>query len=165
MTSRITLLSLVANNPDRVAAFWQAALGWAQVFRDDTGIDLADPVSGMGLEIARVDSPRTGKDRLHLDLRADGTTFADELDRLLPSAPPERTSGRPPMPPGRFWPTPRAMRSAFCAAPCRKSRPPAPDAGWAHPLTAGERFVAARAEPRSGPFVGAQRPILAMNRW
>lgn len=83
MTSRITALSLVANDTDRIAAFWQAALGWAEVFRDDTGIDLADPVSGMTLEIGRVDSPRSGKDRLHLDLRADGTTFTDELDRLL----------------------------------------------------------------------------------
>lgn len=82
MTSRITALSLVANDPGRVAAFWQAALGWAQVFCDDTGIDLADPVSGMVLEIGRVDASRAGKDRLHLDLRADGTAFADGLDRL-----------------------------------------------------------------------------------
>lgn len=82
MTSRITALSLVANDPGRVAAFWQAALGWAPVFCDDTGIDLADPVSGMVLEIGRVDASRAGKDRLHLDLRADGTAFADGLDRL-----------------------------------------------------------------------------------
>lgn len=83
MTSRIAALSLVANDPDRVAAFWQATLGWAQIFRGDTGIDLADPVSGMVLEIGRVNTSRAGKDRLHLDLRADGTAFGDELDRLL----------------------------------------------------------------------------------
>lgn len=83
MTSRITALSLGANEPDRVAAFWQAALGWAEVFRDDTGVDLADPVSGMVLEVGRVDSSRAGKDSLHLALRADGTAFVDELDRLL----------------------------------------------------------------------------------
>jgi catechol 2,3-dioxygenase-like lactoylglutathione lyase family enzyme len=83
VTSRITALSLVAIDPDRVAAFWQAVLGWDEVFRDDTGIDLADRVSGLALEIGRVDSFPTGKDRLHLDLRADGSTFADELDRLL----------------------------------------------------------------------------------
>jgi hypothetical protein len=83
VTNRITALSLAANDPDRVAAFWMAALGWDQVFCDDTGIDLADPVSGMMLEIGRVDGTRAGKDRLHLDLRADGTAFADELDRLL----------------------------------------------------------------------------------
>jgi hypothetical protein len=83
VTSRINALSLGANDHDRVAAFWMAALGWDQVLRDNTGIDLADPVSGMVLEIGRVDGNRAGKDRLHLDLRADGTTFADELDRLL----------------------------------------------------------------------------------
>ncbi|MDP9116945.1 MAG: VOC family protein [Actinomycetota bacterium] len=83
MSSRITALSLAANDPDRVAAFWQAALGWDQVFHDSTGIDLADPRSGLVLEIGRVDSSRAGKDRLHLDLRADGTGFTEELNRLL----------------------------------------------------------------------------------
>jgi hypothetical protein len=44
---------------------------------------LVDPVTAIRLEVGLVSSARAGKDRLHLDLRADDTSFVGELDRLL----------------------------------------------------------------------------------
>jgi hypothetical protein len=84
MTSRIASLAIDTAEPFAVAEFWKAALGWAVVFQDDTGVSLAEPGTTMPtLDIGPASQKKAAKNRLHLDLRADGSTTAAELDRLL----------------------------------------------------------------------------------
>ncbi len=91
MTVRITVLAIDARDVSRVAAFWAAALGWeAWPDPDEGGVSLTPPgstdssgVAGPSIDVMPVPEGKTGKNRLHLDLRADGTTQAEEVDRLL----------------------------------------------------------------------------------
>lgn len=83
MTSRIAAIALYAVDPGPVAAFWAAALGWEVVDEDEEGIGLGAPDgSWPRLDVLRVPEGKAVKNRLHLDLRADGTTAAEELARL-----------------------------------------------------------------------------------
>jgi hypothetical protein len=84
VTSRITSISIAATEPSTVGEFWRAALGWDIVFQDDTGMDLAAPgTSAPIIEVGKVPDVKTVKNRLHFDLRADGSSTEAELDRLL----------------------------------------------------------------------------------
>jgi hypothetical protein len=84
MPSRIVTISIEARNPRVIADFWSAALGWPEVQADETGMTLAPPDGGGPIiEIGLVPSEKTAKNRIHLDVRADGLTTAEELDRLL----------------------------------------------------------------------------------
>jgi predicted enzyme related to lactoylglutathione lyase len=84
MTSRITAISIAALDPRRVAEFWCAALGWEMRNLDSTGADIGPAGSSWPtIEFGRVTEKKTVKNRLHLDLRADGSTQTDELRRLL----------------------------------------------------------------------------------
>ncbi len=83
MTSRFAVLALDALDPEPVAAFWCAVLGWHVVERDETGVGIGGDGPGPRIDVLRVPERKTLKNRLHLDLRADGTTTSDELARLL----------------------------------------------------------------------------------
>jgi Glyoxalase-like domain len=84
VTSRIASVNIGAVDPFAVAEFWKAALGWEVIFQDDNGMDLAAPGTSMPtLEIGKVPEMKTVQNRLHFDLRADGSSTASELDRLL----------------------------------------------------------------------------------
>lgn len=84
MTSRIAALSLDAADAPALAAFWCEVLGWRVVDQDETGVSIAAPDgSGPTMDLLVVPEAKTVKNRLHLDLRADGSTTAQELDRLL----------------------------------------------------------------------------------
>ncbi|WP_067974027.1 VOC family protein [Nocardiopsis trehalosi] len=84
MTSRLSAIALDAADPRPVAEFWCAVLDWRVV--EDTpeviGIGPADG-TGPGIDVCRVPDAKTVKNRLHFDLRADGTDTATELRRLL----------------------------------------------------------------------------------
>jgi predicted enzyme related to lactoylglutathione lyase len=84
MTARIVTISIAAQQPRVVADFWREALGWAETQADATGMTLAPP-DGTGpiIEIGAVPDAKIAQNRLHLDLRADGTSTAEELQRLL----------------------------------------------------------------------------------
>ncbi|MGB7051525.1 MAG: VOC family protein [Acidimicrobiales bacterium] len=84
MTSRIAAISIAAVDPRRVAEFWSAALGWEILLLDSTGADIGPP-NGLGpiIEFGLVPEKKTMKNRLHFDLRADGSTQSNELRRLL----------------------------------------------------------------------------------
>jgi predicted enzyme related to lactoylglutathione lyase len=65
-------------DPDRVASFWQAALGWRRTHEavdGDLEIVLEPPAGSRedgacpDLLFLRVPEPKSGKNRLHLDLR------------------------------------------------------------------------------------------------
>ncbi len=91
MPTRIAVLAIDAVDTGRVADFWAAALGWdAWPGPDGGGISLAPAgtwdesgASGPTIDVVPVPEAKTVKNRLHLDLRADGGTQSDEVERLL----------------------------------------------------------------------------------
>ncbi|MDQ3576987.1 MAG: VOC family protein [Actinomycetota bacterium] len=91
MSVRIAVVAIDARDPARVADFWAAALGWeAWADPDWGGVSLAPPGSagpsgaaGPSIDVVPVPETKTVKNRLHLDVRADGSTQAQEVDRLL----------------------------------------------------------------------------------
>jgi len=84
MPSRLAVICLDALQPRVVADFWCAVLDWVVMEEDVDGIGIA-PVAGTGprIDVFQVLERKTVKNRLHLDLRADGSSTADELARLL----------------------------------------------------------------------------------
>ena len=84
MTSRIDVLEIDAVNPPLLAKFWCSVLDWVVVDQedDDRTIGPAEG-SGMRIDIIAVPDAKVVKNRLHLDLRADGCSTADELERLV----------------------------------------------------------------------------------
>ena len=84
MVSRFAVLAIDAAQPRIVADFWCAVLGW-QVTGADEGIVSIGPPDGSWptIDVVAVPEGKTVKNRLHLDLRADGTSTAAELQRLL----------------------------------------------------------------------------------
>ncbi len=91
MTSRVAVVAIDANDPTRVAEFWAAALGWdAWPDPGGEGVSLAPPgatapsgLAGPSIDGLPVPEAKSVKNRLHFDLRADGTSQAEEVDRLL----------------------------------------------------------------------------------
>ena len=85
MTSRISVVTINVIDADRVAHFWCAALGWKRSDAQDEGLVSIEPVDGSWptIDFATVPEPKSGINRLHFDLRADGVGFDHELDRLL----------------------------------------------------------------------------------
>lgn len=84
ITSRIAVLAIDALQPDVVAEFWSAALGWEVVERDQGNISIAPPDGAWPtIDVLAVPEAKSVKNRLHLDVRADGLSTAEELERLL----------------------------------------------------------------------------------
>ncbi len=84
MPSRIAVIAIDAVQPRPVADFWCAVLGWEIQEQDATGVSIG-PRGGSApsIDVLAVPEAKTVKNRLHLDLRADGSSRAAELERLL----------------------------------------------------------------------------------
>jgi catechol 2,3-dioxygenase-like lactoylglutathione lyase family enzyme len=83
VTSRIAVISVDARDPQRLARFWCDVLGWTVVEADDDGVSIGPSDGGWPtMDLLRVPDRKAGKNRLHLDLRAAGTTTEAELRRL-----------------------------------------------------------------------------------
>jgi predicted enzyme related to lactoylglutathione lyase len=84
MASRIVVIAIDALQPQVVADFWCAVLGW-QVTDIDAEVIRIGPQDGSGplIDVLTVPKNKTVKNRLHLDLRADGINTSEELRRLL----------------------------------------------------------------------------------
>ena len=83
MTSRISCICIDSPDPRPLADFWSEVLGWDVVEDSDEGVSLAPRGGGVTtLDILPVPEAKLVKNRLHLDLRADGNSFDEELDRL-----------------------------------------------------------------------------------
>jgi Glyoxalase-like domain len=83
VSASIDTLTFDAVDPLRLAAFWEAALGFELAEdADDEGAYLADP-SGRtrGVFFQRVPEPKIAKNRVHLDLRPSGS-MQQEVERL-----------------------------------------------------------------------------------
>jgi predicted enzyme related to lactoylglutathione lyase len=84
VTSRIAAIAIDAVKPRVVADFWCDVLGWRVVEEDGSVISIAAPDgSWPTIDVVAVPEDKMVKNRLHLDLRADGLTTSDELERLL----------------------------------------------------------------------------------
>lgn len=84
MPSRIAVITIDAVHPRMVAEFWCDVLGWHVVDEDDGVISVA-PTDGAWptIDVVEVPERKALKNRLHLDLRADGMATTDEVERLL----------------------------------------------------------------------------------
>ncbi|WP_043501217.1 VOC family protein [Georgenia sp. SUBG003] len=82
MTASISCLVIDAVDIRRVADFWLAALGWEEREVDEVGVSIGPPGGGPGIDVIAVPERKSVKNRLHLDLRADGSTQAAEVERL-----------------------------------------------------------------------------------
>lgn len=84
MTSRFSALAIDSAEPKPLARFWCDVLGWRVVDQDETDVSIGpDDDAGPRIDFLAVPEAKAGKNRLHLDLRADDCTTAEELDRLL----------------------------------------------------------------------------------
>ena len=87
MTLRIQCLCVDTNDPVKLAAFWQAALGWRSTVDEDGDVVLepaaGSPEDGVAPDLLflRVPQQKAGKNRLHLDLRPQDQ--AAEIERLV----------------------------------------------------------------------------------
>ncbi len=86
MALRIQCLCIDTTDPARLAAFWQSALGWRRTSADDDEVVLEPPAGSPQDGVApdllflRVPEAKTGKNRLHLELRPEDQ--AAEVARL-----------------------------------------------------------------------------------
>jgi predicted enzyme related to lactoylglutathione lyase len=82
----IRCIDIDAADPDRLAAFWQEALGWRRTYDKPDQVALEPPEGSLedgvvpDLLFLRVPDQKSGKNRLHLDLRPDDQ--AAEVTRL-----------------------------------------------------------------------------------
>ncbi len=84
MPSQLASLAIDAIRPRVVADFWCAVLDW-QVVDEDTDIISIAPrdETSPSIDVIAVPEGKTVKNRLHFDLRADGVSTGEELERLL----------------------------------------------------------------------------------
>ncbi|MFI5909725.1 VOC family protein [Dactylosporangium sp. NPDC051541] len=86
MTSRIAAIAIDAHDLRKVAEFWVAVLGWSvaeEVPGEIVTIAPAGDAGGVTIDVVKVPESKTIKNRLHLDIRADGSTQAQEVERLI----------------------------------------------------------------------------------
>lgn len=84
MSSRISSIAIDAAEPRVIADFWCRVLDW-RVIDEEDGVISIGPADGLWptIDVIAVPETKTVKNRLHLDLRADGSSTAEELQRLL----------------------------------------------------------------------------------
>ena len=84
MSSRFAELCVDSRDPVRLARFWCEVLGF-EITEEDEGVvyieGSEDPFPG--ITFAKVDDPKKGKNRLHMDLTPSDSDQEDEIRRLL----------------------------------------------------------------------------------
>jgi predicted enzyme related to lactoylglutathione lyase len=89
MEIRIQCLCIDTRDPATIASFWEAALGWRRTWEDKDQVCLEPPAGSPedgivpDLVFLKVPEGKTGKNRLHLDLRpADQSAEVTRLEAL-----------------------------------------------------------------------------------
>jgi hypothetical protein len=86
MALRISEICFNCANPEAMAEFWSAAIGYREVARDESGISIGGAPNAPVILMVRVDDvgkgAKVGHNRLHLDLSPTGRDQADEVARL-----------------------------------------------------------------------------------
>lgn len=97
MPSRLAVIVIDAVRPQSIADFWCSVLGWQIVDQDAEVITIAAADrSWPMIDIVAVPESKIIKNRLHIDLRADGASTAEELERLLQLGARRVDIGQPP---------------------------------------------------------------------
>ena len=79
-----TVVVLDCSDLDRSAEFWAGALRYQEVYRGEPYLVLMAAEgdgSGLVLQLQRVDEPKMGKNRMHLDIHVDD--LEPEVERLV----------------------------------------------------------------------------------
>jgi predicted enzyme related to lactoylglutathione lyase len=72
-----------SNDPEQLAQFWATTLGWDSTRRNEGEFQVSNPAAGeISLYFMGVPEPKQVKNRLHLDLLADGP-MEPEVERLI----------------------------------------------------------------------------------
>lgn len=83
MGLRVACVTFDCASTERAARFWAGALGYRGTYCDGRWIVLgAEEHGGPLLAFDMVPEPKVVKNRVHLDLRAEGTTMEAEVRRL-----------------------------------------------------------------------------------
>jgi predicted enzyme related to lactoylglutathione lyase len=83
MANRITAVAIDCADPELLASFWTAVLGWQITGRDVDIVSIGAPTAPFGIDFPKVPEPKRSKNRLHLDLNATDREQDAELRRLL----------------------------------------------------------------------------------
>ena len=88
MACRITELVLDVRDPELLARFWCEVLGYVELERDESSIEIGPPGAGFGgpqptIVFSQTDEPKVSKLRLHIDVNATDRDQSDELVRLI----------------------------------------------------------------------------------
>jgi hypothetical protein len=82
--SRFTELVVDCADPERLAEFWMAVLGWQRTGRYEQAVEIAgSPGPGTSLTFIPVPEAKTVKNRLHIDLNPVGCEQKQEVERLI----------------------------------------------------------------------------------
>jgi hypothetical protein len=82
--SRFTELIVDCADPERLAAFWSAALGWTRNEQSTDWVQVVGPPgSGPALTFLPVPERKSIKNRLHIDVNPIGCDQRQEVERLL----------------------------------------------------------------------------------
>jgi len=84
MTSRLDTIAIDCRDVSVLADFWTQVLGWQVLEREGDEYLAIGPADGSspGIDLIAVPEEKTVKNRLHLDLRADGSSTEDEIARV-----------------------------------------------------------------------------------
>ena len=97
MASRLTEISLDCHDPDRLAEFWSAVLGWVVIHREPGLVEIGPagrddgelldavrtgPVAST-IFFAQVPEEKVAKNRVHYDVSPVDRSQEDEVERLL----------------------------------------------------------------------------------
>ena len=86
MSLSIQCLCVDTTDPSELATFWEGVLGWRRTYADEDEVVLEPPAGSAedgvvpDLAFLRVPEAKSGKNRLHLDLRP--VDHAGEVERL-----------------------------------------------------------------------------------
>jgi hypothetical protein len=116
VATRLVNLVVDAADPAASARWWAEALGWPVTLAlpDEVVVEPEPGGPGVPLVFVPVADPKTGPNRVHLDLASPSPAAQAALvERLtgLGATPPTSARARSP---GRSWPTPTATSSAYC---------------------------------------------------
>ena len=86
MASRISELCINCADPDTMATFWSAALGYPESERDETGVAIMGAPNVPSMLFVRTDDvggpPKAGPNRFHIDLSPTDRDQGAEVGRL-----------------------------------------------------------------------------------
>lgn len=86
MASRISEICINCAEPEKMATFWSAAIGYPEIERDETSVAIMGAPNFPSMLFVQTDDvggpPKTGPNRLHIDLSPTDRYQAAEVSRL-----------------------------------------------------------------------------------